>query len=124
MMEEISEEEKHNELQPNQEEDAPQRDGENLSKAEEIIAQQTSQGLENQTPNPILNRPYQRMAPDLDKISYGFCFLSDINMDSILNFTQGQFLKGIEKIPRNLYGALIWPAPPRLRRLPLWRPVN
>lgn len=65
-----------------------------FNEAEEIIAEQTLQGLENKKPNPILDRPYQRQAPDLDKISYGFSFLSDINMDAILSFTKEKFLQG------------------------------
>jgi hypothetical protein len=65
-----------------------------LSEAEEIIAEQTLQGLENKKPNPILDRPYSRQAPDLDKISYGFTLLSDINMENILSFTKDKFLHG------------------------------
>jgi hypothetical protein len=89
MMEEIGEEQKEE-----QKEIAPTEENNNLIKAEEIIADQTSQGLENNKPNPILERPYERQAPDLEKISYGFCFLSDINMDFMLNFTNDHFLKG------------------------------
>src|SRR5690606_17302710 len=44
--------------------------------------------------NPILQRPYQRQAPDLDKISYGFSLLSDINMEYFLTFTKDKFLQG------------------------------
>lgn len=66
----------------------------NLNNAEEIIAEQTTQGLETKKPNPILERPYQRQAPDLDKVSYGFTLLSDINMDNILSFTKDSFLQG------------------------------
>lgn len=65
-----------------------------LDNAEEIIAEQTTQGLETKKPNPILERPYQRQAPDLDKVSYGFTLLSDINMDNILSFTKDSFLQG------------------------------
>lgn len=66
----------------------------NLNEAEEIIAEQKLQGLETTKPNPILQRPYQRQAPDLDKISYGFVLLSDINMDTMLSFTKDKFLQG------------------------------
>lgn len=66
----------------------------NLSEAEAIIAEQTQQGLENKKPNPILERPYTRQAPDLDQISYGFTFLSDMNMDQLLTFTKDKFLQG------------------------------
>jgi hypothetical protein len=44
--------------------------------------------------NPILDRPFVRQAPDLDKISYGFTLLSDVNMDNILTFTKKNFLIG------------------------------
>ncbi|MES2525854.1 MAG: hypothetical protein V4598_02160 [Bdellovibrionota bacterium] len=70
--------------------EAPKAFGE----AEEILAEQTLQGLENKKPNSILERPYKRQAPDLERISYGFCFLSDIHMDTLLAFTQGKFLQG------------------------------
>jgi hypothetical protein len=72
----------------------PPADSKTFKEAEEIIAEQTMQGLENKKPNPILERPYQRQAPDLDKLSYGFTFLSDMNMDSILIFTKDKFLQG------------------------------
>lgn len=65
-----------------------------FNEAEEILAEQALQGVENKKPNPILERPYQRQAPDLNCISYGFCFLSDIHMENILSFTQGKFLQG------------------------------
>ncbi len=69
-------------------------DSETLKTAETIIAEQTEAGLENKKPNPILDRPYQRQAPDLAKISYGFSFLSDINMENVLTFTKEKFLQG------------------------------
>src|SRR5690606_7501201 len=65
-----------------------------LEEAEEIMAEQKLQGLDNSTPNPILDRPYQRTPPDLEKISYGFSLLSDINMDHFLSFTKNKFLQG------------------------------
>lgn len=65
-----------------------------LNEAEEIIAEQTMQGLENDKPNPILERPYQRQVPDLDKVSYGFMLLSDVNMETMLTFTKEKFLQG------------------------------
>lgn len=65
-----------------------------LNEAEEIIAEQTLQGLETKKPNPILERPYQRQAPDLDKVSYGFILLSDINMEHMMSFTKDKFLQG------------------------------
>lgn len=65
-----------------------------IEAAESIIAEQKSQGLETTKPNPILDRPYTRQPPDLDKISYGFTLLSDINMDTLLTFTKDKFLQG------------------------------
>lgn len=75
-------------------EGAPTEETKNLNEAEEIIAEQTLQGLETKKPNPILERPYQRQAPDMDKVSYGFILLSDINMDTMLSFTKDRFLQG------------------------------
>lgn len=65
-----------------------------LNEAEETIAEQTKEGLDNKKPNPILDRPYQRQAPDLDKVSYGFSLLSDMNMEALLCFTKDKFLQG------------------------------
>lgn len=86
LMEEISDEVKA--------EDAPADESKVLNEAEEIVAEQTMQGLETKKPNPILERPYQRQAPDLDKVSYGFILLSDINMEQMLSFTKDKFLQG------------------------------
>lgn len=77
-----------------EEKPAEDQDSQTLSKADEIIAEQKLQGMEAEKPNPIIDRPYQRLAPDLDKISYGFTFLSDVNMDNILSFTKDKFLQG------------------------------
>jgi hypothetical protein len=74
--------------------EAAAEDNKALTQAEEIIAEQASQGLETKKPNPILDRPYQRQAPDLDKVSYGFTLLSDINMEQMLSFTKDKFLQG------------------------------
>ena len=89
LMEELGEEaksEENSEVTP--------AESKSLNEAEEIIAEQTLQGLETKKPNPILERPYQRQAPDLDKISYGFVLLSDINMENMLSFTKDKFLQG------------------------------
>lgn len=97
LMEELSEETKEEtqpEAQQASSEEEASNEAKNLSEAEEIIAEQTLQGLENNKPNPILERPYQRQAPDLDKISYGFVLLSDINMEQMLAFTKEKFLQG------------------------------
>jgi hypothetical protein len=65
-----------------------------LNEAEEIIADQKLQGLDTDKPNPILDRPYQCHPPDLEKISYGFSLLSDLNMDVCLAFIKDEFLQG------------------------------
>ena len=88
-----------NEDEPAPAEAAPAADGETpesktFTEAEQIMAEQNKQGLETKKPNPILERPYQRQPPDLDKISYGFTLLADINMESILSFTKDKFLQG------------------------------
>lgn len=74
--------------------EAPAPDSKTFTDAEQILAEQNKLGLENKKPNPILERPYQRQAPDLDKISYGFTLLADINMESILSFNKDKFLQG------------------------------
>lgn len=61
--------------------------------AEQILTEQKELGVAN-IKNPILERPFVRQAPDLDKISYGFTLLSDVNMDNILTFTKKNFLIG------------------------------
>ncbi len=73
---------------------AEEAESQTLSEAEGIIAEQASQGHETKKPNPILERPYQRQAPDLDKVSYGFILLSDINMETMMSFTKDKFLHG------------------------------
>lgn len=70
------------------------KESKTFTEAEKIIEEQSKQGLETKKPNPILERPYQRQAPDLNKISYGFTFLADINMENILCFTKDKFLQG------------------------------
>jgi hypothetical protein len=65
-----------------------------FSEAEKIIAQQSSEGAENKSPSPILQRPFKRQAPDLDRVTYGFTLLSDINMETVLAFTKDKFLQG------------------------------
>src|SRR5690606_24313923 len=81
-----------NEEEKNQEES--KEASKTLNEAEGIIAEQDSQRLETKKPNPILERPYQRQAPDLEKVSYGFVLLSDINMEQMLSFTKDKFLEG------------------------------
>lgn len=74
--------------------ETPAVESKTFNEADQIIAEQSKQGLETHKPNPILERPYQRQAPDLDKISYGFTLLADINMENILSFTKDKFLHG------------------------------
>lgn len=83
-----------NEETPAEEKAQATEESKTFSEAEGIIAEQNKQGLETKKPNPILDRPYQRQAPDLDKISYGFTLLADINMENILSFTKDKFLQG------------------------------
>lgn len=94
LMEELSEDAKEETQEASAPEAEASTEAKNLSEAEEIIAEQTLQGMENKKPNSILERPYQRQAPDLDKISYGFVLLSDINMEQMLAFTKDRFLQG------------------------------
>ena len=91
LMESVADEAKEEEAKAA---DATEASANTLNEAEEIIAEQTMQGHETKKPNPILERPYQRQAPDLNKVSYGFVLLSDINMESILSFTKDKFLQG------------------------------
>lgn len=72
----------------------PTEENKTFTEAEKTIAEQNLQGLDTKKPNPILERPYQRQPPDLDKISYGFSMLSDINMEYFLSFTKDNFLQG------------------------------
>jgi hypothetical protein len=82
-----------NEAEPEKTEEAT-GESKTFTEAEQILADQNKQGLETKKPNPILDRPYQRQAPDLDKISYGFTLLADINMENILSFNKEKFLQG------------------------------
>jgi hypothetical protein len=86
------EDEEKKDEQPSEEVLSPEN--KSLGQAEEIIAEQTLQGLDTKKLNPIIDRPYQRQAPDLDKISYGFVLLSDINMENMLCFTKEKFTQG------------------------------
>ncbi len=72
---------------------AETKDDSTFVQAEQILTEQKEQGVNNEK-NPILDRPFIRQAPDLDKISYGFTLLSDVNMDTILTFTKKNFLIG------------------------------
>lgn len=88
-------EEKKEEPEQSMTPEGENQESKTLNEAEEIIAEQTLQGLETKKPNPVvLQRPYTRQAPDLDKITYGFVLLSDITMDQMLTFTKDKFLHG------------------------------
>ncbi len=64
----------------------------NIEKADNILKEQAV--LEKQkTPQELL-RPFERQAPDVDKISYGFSLLSDINMQTTLIFSKEKFVTG------------------------------
>ena len=71
-----------------------QSESETFKEAEGILAEQESKGIESKKPNPILDRPFQRQAPNSEKISYGFSFLADINMKHLLSFTKNKFIQG------------------------------
>lgn len=73
--------------------EASSPDDSTFVQAEQILTEQKELGVAN-IKNPILDRPFVRQAPDLDKISYGFTLLSDVNMDNILTFTKKNFLIG------------------------------
>jgi hypothetical protein len=61
--------------------------------ADQIIASQTPQEKVEAASNPF-QKPFQRITPNTDKISYGFSFLADINMDWVLAFSKDSFLQG------------------------------
>lgn len=96
LMETLGDEAKSEEAEASEGEEAATADtpSTTLTDADEILAEQEKNGIESETPNPFLERPFTRQAPNLDKISYGFSFLSDVNMESILSFTKESFLHG------------------------------
>lgn len=99
LMESLGEEAKNDQPQEAAETDAPEgsegsQTPKSFNEAEEIMAEQKLQGVETKNPSPILDRPFQRQPPNLERISYGFSLLSDINMDTILCFTKDRFLQG------------------------------
>lgn len=50
--------------------------------------------MKAQGPSEELKRPFERLAPDSDRISYGFALLNDINMDWMLAFSKQAFTPG------------------------------
>lgn len=95
LMETLGDEAKGEETSDASETDAEAKEKSNtLNEAEEILAEQKLKGIDSESPNPFLERPFTRQAPNLDKISYGFSLLSDVNMESILSFAKDSFLHG------------------------------
>ncbi len=64
------------------------------AQADTIIASQTPAEKAEAPKAPHLQKPYERQAPDSDKMSYGFALLSDINMDWMLTFSKYSFIQG------------------------------
>jgi hypothetical protein len=61
--------------------------------ADQLIASQTPEE-QKQSPAEHLQKPFVRRAPNSDKLSYGFSFLSDLNMDWALCFSKYAFTQG------------------------------
>jgi hypothetical protein len=67
--------------------------GDTIQAADQIVdAQETA--VKEQGPSEELKRPFERLAPDSDRISYGFALLNDINMDWMLTFSKQSFTPG------------------------------
>ena len=95
LMESLGDEVKAEESEKTESNDAETKESSNtLNEAEEILAEQKLKGIEGENPNPFLERAFTRQAPNLDKISYGFSLLSDVNMETILSFAKESFLHG------------------------------
>lgn len=67
---------------------------ETAHKADEIMATQSPEAAAKAPEAPHLQRPYSRVSPNSDKISYGFALLSDINMEWMLTFSKQGFIPG------------------------------
>lgn len=72
----------------------PAESTEPAAHADTIIASQTAAEKAEAPKAPHLQKPYERQAPDSDKMSYGFALLSDINMDWMLTFSKFSFIQG------------------------------
>lgn len=83
---------------------APTSEGENqvpaaspadsIQAADQIIADQKVAPVKVDEATPVLKTPFQRQAPDSDKISYGFALLADVNMEWMLTFSKSSFVRG------------------------------
>lgn len=62
--------------------------------ADQILADQKEAAAKAEEAASFLKHPYQRQAPDSDKISYGFALLADVNMDWLLTFSKNPFVRG------------------------------
>lgn len=65
-----------------------------IEAADKIIEEQKQVTPATSETGAVMKNPYQRQAPDSDKISYGFALLSDLNMDWMLTFTKQSFVRG------------------------------
>jgi hypothetical protein len=79
---------------PDQSAPAQTETAEPAAQADTIIASQTP-AEKAEAPKAVhLQKPYERQAPDSDKMSYGFALLADINMDWMLTFSKYSFIQG------------------------------
>jgi len=65
-----------------------------IQAADQIIADQKIAPAKAEEAPALIKHPYQRQAPDSDKISYGFALLADVNMDWLLTFSKNPFVRG------------------------------
>jgi len=63
-------------------------------KADELIAAQTPAEKVEGHDAPHVQRPFVRLAPDSNKVSYGFALLADLNMDWMLTFSKDKYIQG------------------------------
>jgi hypothetical protein len=63
-------------------------------KADEVLAAQTPAEKVEAHDAPHVQRPYERLAPDSTKVSYGFALLADLNMDWMLTFSKEKYVQG------------------------------
>ncbi len=64
-----------------------------ISAADKILEEQDD-ATKSKGPSLELQRPFERQAPDSDRISYGFALLNDLNMDWSLVFSKNSFMYG------------------------------
>jgi len=80
-------------------------DDEAAALAAQMLADQGA-GEEQQGPSKKVRAPFKRVVPEVDKITTGFLFLTDIQMDQVMLFSQGGFLQG-----QNVVVELLVPKP-------------